>query len=126
MIIPVQTTDLEYKEVTGRRLNNFSQLQKFNILNDNDDHLYNIFINYEINTSVKDNDDYISYYDVDYNDWWENIAFQYYQNENLWWMVALTNDVVNPFEELNEGDSIKLIDRRWTYNIVKEVKALSG
>jgi len=122
----MEVTDKVYKEISGKRLNNFSQLQKFNILKNNNEYLYNIFINYEISDSVKNNEDYVSYYDVPHDEWWENVAYNYYENENLWWILALTNDVVNPFEELDTGESIKVIDRRWTYNIVKEVKSLSG
>lgn len=65
---PIEVTDLVYKEVSGRRLNNFSQLQKFNILKDGDSYLYNIFISYIIGDSVKNNEDYITYYDIDYNE----------------------------------------------------------
>lgn len=115
----------EYKEIRNRRLNNFSQLQQFSILTGEGDHFFNIFEGYRISEDVKDDEDYISYYSVDYGDWWDTIAYKYYENENLWWIVAMTNDVINPFEELNVGEYVKVIDRRWIYNIVKEVKSLS-
>lgn len=121
----INETDKEYKELRGKRLNNFSQLQKFSILRDEDEYLFNIFRNYEISTNVKDNVDYITLHYVDHNDWLENIAYDYYDNEYLWWIVAMTNDMVNPFEELEEGNQIKIIDSRWLYYIVKEVKSLS-
>lgn len=116
----------DYKEIRNRRLHNFSQLQGFNILKDGGDYFFNIFEGYKISEEVKDNEDWIVYHTVEHNDWWDTIAYKYYENENLWWIVALTNDVINPFEELNEGDYIKIIDRRWLYNIVKEVKSISG
>lgn len=126
MHVNIIETDKDYKEIRGNRLNNFSQLQKFNILREDNEYLFNIFRNYTISDSVKNNIDYVTMHYVDHNDWWENISYSYYENENLWWIVAMTNDVVNPFEELEEGEQIKVIDERWLYYIVKEVKALSG
>lgn len=119
-------TDKEYKEIENRRLNNFSQLQQFDILDHNGDYLFNLFQGYEIKDDIKDTEDYIIYHAVEHEDWWENIAYKYYENEKLWWVVAKTNDVINPFEELNTGEYIKVIDKRWLYSIVKEVKSLSG
>lgn len=121
-----KVTDKEYKELRGRRLNNFSQLQKFNILEERSEYFFNIFRVYEVRESVKNNVDYITLYYPNYNDWWENISYNFYENQYLWWVVAMTNDVVNPFEELEEGEQIKIIDGRWLYSIVKEVKSLSG
>lgn len=115
----------DYKEIIGQRLNNFSQLQKFNILVEDEEYFFNIFRSYTISDNVKSNVNYISLHYVDHDDWWENISYKYYENENLWWIVAMTNDIVNPFEELNVGEPVKLIDSRWLYNIVKEVKSLS-
>lgn len=121
----VTETDKEYKEIRGRRLNNFSQLQKFSILRENNEYLFNIFRSYTITDNVKNNIDYIVLRYVENDAWLENIAYNHYENENLWWVIAMTNDMVNPFEELEEGDQIKIIDERWLYYIVKEVKALS-
>lgn len=118
-------TDKEFKEITGIRLNNFSQLQKYDILREDDYYIFNIFKYFVIDDDIKENEEYLVYYDVDFDDWWENIASKYYENENLWWIVADANDVVNPFEELNQGETIKVIDRNLLYNIVKEIKTLS-
>lgn len=121
-----RVTDKDYKELRGRRLNNFSQLQKFNILEENNEYFFNVFRSFEIRDQVKNNIDYVTLYYPESNDWWENIAYENYNNQFLWWIVAMTNDVVNPFEELEEGVQIKIIDGRWLYSIVKEVKSLSG
>ena len=119
-----KVTDLTFKEITGKRLNNLSQLQKFDIFLEDQEYWYNIFSTYSISEEIKDNDDYITYHDAEDDDWWENIAYQYYDNDKLWWIIALTNDVVNPFEELTPGEQVKLIDGRWLYQIIKEVKNL--
>ena len=113
-----------FKEVTNNRLNNFSLLNQFRIFLDNNTYFWNIFDNYIVSDNVKNNENYISYYHVPHDCFWEDIADEIYDNENLWWIIAMTNNVNNPFEELNEGDIIKIIDKRFINDILKEVKNL--
>lgn len=115
-----------FREITNQRLRNTSLLHQFDILEDDEGNtLLNIWKNYSIPENVKDNEDVISYYDAEDTSWWENIAYEAYENENLWWIIALTNDVVNPFEELSTGDSVKVIDDTFLYEITKQVKNIS-
>lgn len=32
------------------------------------------------------------------NDTWTNLSYLYYNTINLWWLIAITNNVFNPFE----------------------------
>jgi len=122
----MERIDKKFKEITEYRLKNTSLLHQFNLLRDeNGNILLNIWKSYDIIDKIKNNEDYISYYDVNDNDWWDDISYDRYENENLWWVIALANDVINPFEELNSGDSIKTIDNRFLYQITKEVKNIS-
>ena len=115
-----------FREITNQRLRNTSLLHQFDILEDDEGNtLLNIWKNYSIPENIKDNEDVISYYDASDVSWWENIAYEAYENENLWWMISLTNDVVNPFEELSAGDSVKVIDDTFLYQIIKEIKNIS-
>lgn len=116
----------DFKNIVGWRLRNVSPLHQFNILKDEDENmLLNIWKNYSISDQIKDNEDYTTYYEVQDTDHWDNIAYQAYENENLWWIVALTNDVVNPFEELDSGESIKLVRDDFIYKIIKDIKNIS-
>jgi len=121
----VKKSDRDFKELTGNRLHNLSQLQKFEIWDDDGEYFYNIFEAYNIIDEIKNNEDYIIFHYVDHSDWWDTIAYKYYENEKLWWIVALTNDIINPFEELLVGDKIKIIDNRWLYKIIKNLKKTS-
>ncbi len=115
-----------FREITNQRLRNTSLLHQFDILEDDEGNtLLNIWKNYSIPENIKDNEDVISYYDASDTSWWENIAYEAYENENLWWIIALTNDVINPFEELSTGDSVKVIDDTFLYEITKQVKNIS-
>lgn len=115
-------SDKEFKRITGKRLHNLSQLQKFEIWEDEGEYFFNIFDSYNIIDEIKNDDDYVFYYYVEEDDWWDNIAYKFYENERLWWIIALTNDVINPFEELISASKIKIIDKRWLYKIVKDLK----
>lgn len=118
--------DKTFKKITGRRVSNTSLLNQFNILKDeNGDYLFNIWKNYKIDDEVKENEDNVSMYSVSDSDFWENIAYELYENENLWWVIAMTNDVVNPFEELTGGDQIKILKRELIYQVVKQLKRIS-
>ena len=120
----IRNSTKSFKEITGKRLGNFSLLNQFPILLENNEYFFNIFNNYSIDDNIKENENYISYYDVTPTDFWENIADTYYNNKYLWWLVAMVNDIVNPFEELNSGDTIKLLDGRFLTDIVKDLKSL--
>lgn len=111
-----------YKEITKKRLNNVSMLQMFEILKESGDYFLNIFNNYIITDDIKENDNYISYFDLPEEEWWDNISYLRYDNERLWWVVAMTNDIVNPFEEMENGDTIKVIDNKLLYNIITDIK----
>lgn len=122
----MEDSDKKFRELTNYRLRNTSLLHQFNILQDEDgNYLLNIWKSYSIPDDIKNNEDYTFEHDVDNNDWWDSIAYDYYENENLWWVVALTNDVVNPFEELTPGETIDILDDRFLYQVIKEIKNIS-
>lgn len=118
------THNESYRNVTNKKLSNTSQIKMFNILRDlQDDELFiNIFRSYVLNESVFDNERYYELHEVTSTDWFDSIAHEYYQNHNLWWLVAMTNNIVNPFEGLNEGDFIRVLKPEHIYKILKEIQ----
>ena len=80
-------------------------MKLFPILNDNGEHVYNIFRPYIPNKTIF-TDRNFDYTILSNGEWWENIAYDYYNNENLWWVLCITNKIVNPFEEINETDIV--------------------
>lgn len=119
-------TDKSYKESSGIRLDNVSFLNMFNVLFDTEqnDYMLNIFRNFVINEEMKNSENSNTYY-VDNADFWENISYNYYDNEKLWWTIALNNDVYNPFEELNEGEELRIIKERYILELLKDFKNIS-
>jgi hypothetical protein len=102
----IKTTTKKYEDINrGKYLDRSSFLRLLPILDDNGEHVYNIFRPYVPNEAIF-NDRNFDYTTLSNGEWWENIAYDYYANENLWWVLCVTNKVVNPFEEINEGDIV--------------------
>ena len=125
-LIPI--TDKSFKDLTDHILSNMSFLNLFNILEDQEDRekLLNIFRTYSLNEKVKGNTSFFETYEVDNDDWWDNIAYRFYGTPTLWWLIPLVNDVVNPFEEkLDPGQNLKIIRELYIYQLTKELRITS-
>jgi nucleoid-associated protein YgaU len=48
------------------------------------------------------------FYDVQPYDTLHKIAYLFFRNAELWWVVADFNDKIDPFEELVPGDVLRL------------------
>lgn len=118
----------DFYEVTGRRLSNSSILKLFNIVMDriNETTYLNIFNSYSINEDAINDAYFYEVYIVEENDWWENIAYKQYENPQLWWIIAMVNNINNPFEELSPGDRLKIIRKEYLYNILKEISEIGN
>lgn len=115
-----------FYDLTKFRLSNSSILNLFNIMQDSDDNKFvNFFRSYVFNDDVTTNIVFFDTYQVDNDDWWDTISYKYYGTPYLWWVVALTNNIMNPFEELNTGDDIKILKEQYIYQLLKEMKSIS-
>lgn len=122
----IQNIDTDFYELTGIRLKSVSQLQLFNILQDESNtQFFNIWRAYSINKRIKEEGSYFITYQVESDDWWDSIASKIYKNKNLWWIVALFNEVENPFEELIEGKTLYILKSEYLYTLLKEIKSIS-
>ena len=123
----VEKVDETFYEATGTRLLNTSQLKLFNILRDtvDDEKFLNIFRAYSINSSILADTTFYTTYQVGHDEWWDNISYALYGTPRLWWVLALMNDVVNPFEELVEGTNIKVLRAEYLYTLFKELEGIA-
>lgn len=116
-------------ELTGNNLQNTSMLKLFNILLDEDREtkFMNIFKTLRVNTDVKTDIYSFDTYEVegDAQAFWDNISYDLYGTPFLWWIVALFNDIVNPFEELEPGENLSVLKADYLYNIFKDIDTLS-
>lgn len=123
----VEKTNTSYFEETGIKLSNTSQLKLFPIFLDNDREtkFLNLFRSYKLNEDVQTDVVFFGSYEVSNDEFWDDIAYKLYGIPQLWWVIALINNVVNPFEELSDGDNIKILKEDYIYNLVKDLEELS-
>lgn len=115
-----------FEEITGQDLSNVSQLKLFNILQDeNGEKLQNIWRSYSLNEEVTEETIFYNTYEMQDDEWWENIAYTFYETPNLWWVLCIMNNVQNPFEEINPGDETKILRANYLYQLIKEMEIIS-
>ena len=116
----------DFYTLTGNRLSNSSFLRLFNILEDeNYNKFMNVFRSYVLNEDMTRNTVFFYTYDVEADDWWDNISNKYYGTPYLWWTICLMNNIANPFEDLIEGMQLKIIKSDYIYYLIKEIKNIS-
>jgi len=106
-------------------LSNNSRLHMFDVIkNDDTGYYFNIFKNYTMPDSLKNNTKLYSVYTVDNDDWWDNISAHWYNTSELWWLVCFTNDIVNPFEDIYPGKILKIFNKNYFSIIMNELKEI--
>lgn len=120
-------TDENFTELTGKDINNFSFMRLFNILLDEDREtkFMNIFRSYILNDSVFTETALFNTYEVANGEFWDNIAYNIYETPYLWWILAILNNTVNPFEELEDGQFLKVLRSDFVYTIVKDMERIA-
>jgi len=126
MAAVTEKLDTTYYDETGRRMNSTSFLNLFDILLDTDrsTKFMNIFKSYVVNDQVTTDILYYDSYEVEDDAWWDDISWRLYETPHLWWVIALMNDVVNPFEELEAGDNIIVLKPDYLYTVLKDIERL--
>jgi len=61
-------------------------------------------------------------YTTTYTDTWYSIAYKYYNNLNLWWIICLYNKEINPFKQLKSNTSIKLLKPQYVSLVLSELQ----
>lgn len=111
---------------TGNRLSSISSLKLYPILLDDDREtkFLNLFRSYRLNEDVISDVVFYDTYEVSNDEYWDDIAFNVYGIPQMWWVVALINNVVNPFEELTEGDTLKILKESYVYTLMNDMDNL--
>jgi len=118
-----------FYELTGHELRTTTLIRLFNILLDEDRLTYflNIFKSLRVNQNIMTNIALFDTYEVEgeREAWWDNISYDIYGTPYLWWVIALFNDVTNPFEELVEGTNLKVLKPEYLYTLFKDMDNIS-
>lgn len=101
-----------------RRLPVHSFLQAFPVIYDTSDRerFINVFRSVSKREDVQESFMFEEFI-VQEDDWLDLISARYYGTPNLWWLVAILNDITNPFECLDEGTSVKLLKNMYLFMI---------
>lgn len=120
-------TEKTFFELTGNQISNISQLKLFNILLDEDRQtkFMNIFRVARVNVDVTKDTLFFDTLPVEDADFWDNIAYRLYEVPQLWWILGLMNNTVNPFEELDPGELITVLKEQYVYTLTKDLENLS-
>lgn len=99
----------------------FSNLENvFNVYKDEDDkYFYNMLRTVNIPEDL--DPQYYDVYTIRYGDMWPTLAWKFYQNVNLWWLICATNQIDNATENPKTGDNIKIIKEGYVTEILNSL-----
>lgn len=83
---------------------------------------YNIFSKYKLMDKYKKNSIFYQEYIIAEDDRWDIIANKFYGSTNLWWIIALYNDVKDPFQYLQKGNKLKIIQPQYLSDILLAIR----
>lgn len=120
-------TEKSFGEITGNDKNKFSFLRLFNILldEDRDTKFLNIFRSYIIDEDALRDISFFETYEVSNGEYWDNVSYNLYDSPYLWWVIALLNNITNPFEELSDGDALNVLKDDYVYQLVTDLEKIA-
>lgn len=120
-------TDKSFAELTGNDKNKFSFLRLFNTLLDEDREtkFLNIFRSYIINEDSLRDMSFFESYEVSNGEYWDNVSYNLYNSPYLWWIIALLNNITNPFEELSDGDQLNVLRDDYVYQLISDLEKIA-
>lgn len=78
----------------------------------------NIFVKYKLIEVYKSNIQFYFEYEIAPGDRWDLLANKWYGSPNLWWVIAIFNNVIDPFEQLQSGNVLKMIKLTYVPDIL--------
>lgn len=119
--------DKSFSELTGVEKNSFSFLRLFNILLDNDREtkILNIFRSYIIDDAILKDVSFFETYETSNGEYWDNVSYNLYKTPFLWWLIALLNDIENPFESLEDGDQLIVLRDDYVYQLISDLEKIA-
>lgn len=126
----IEKTETKISKELNTRINSSSQLHLYPVMYDqnNNEKFLNIFRFYEVDLSDKKNSSYIAPYpyECEDDDWFDNISATHYEISELWWCICLINSIQNPFEEIEEGKLLHILNPQKLFQLYKEIDHISG
>ncbi len=120
-------TEKSFGELTGNEKNKFSFIRLFNTLLDEDREtkFLNIFRSYVIDESSLRDISFFESYEISNGEYWDNVSYNLYRTPYLWWVIALLNNITNPFEELTDGGELNVLRDDYVYQLVSDLEKIA-
>jgi hypothetical protein len=120
-------TSKTFFELTGVEKNTYSFLRLFNTLLDEDREtkFLNIFRSYIANEDIFSDISFFQTYEVSNGEYWDNVSYNLYNTPFLWWVIALLNNIANPFEELEDGDILNVLREDYVYQLTADLEKIA-
>lgn len=123
----IKTTDKKYIDITRQRLSTSSRLNTYNIfrITETNQYFLNMFRSFEIVGDVKTDNRYFTVVTALEDEWWDNISYQHYGTSYYWYLLCELNDIINPYEELVAGQTVKVLKQSYLYEVFKNMNNIS-
>jgi len=117
-----------FYQLTNHFLSNSSELNLFPIIFDQatNEYFLNIFRCYVLNKDVQSNILFYLTHEVSDSDWFDTISNRYYGTPSLWWIIAMINSMINPFEDLTPGTNLKILRPEYIYQVLREMESIAA
>ena len=123
----MQKSESSFQTITGHTLRQSSHLNLYPVYNDTiDDETYlNIFRAYVINDEVQEDVIFYDIHEITNDGWWDNISYSFYNDVSYWWVIVMMNDIQNPFEEIVDGQQIKVLKGNQIVKLLDDMRGIS-
>jgi hypothetical protein len=106
--------------MASNNLKSFSNL--FNKIEYSGEEARNIFVRYNLVEKLQSNVDFFENYIISDEDRWDSLAYKFYGSYNLWWVIAVFNDIKDPLEEFQTGQTLKIIKPEFLPNLLVAIR----
>lgn len=108
--------DVAVKKLSAQNLENlFYVFQK-----DNGQYYYNILKT--VNFPEDINPNLYTTYETKPKDTWPLIAYNFYKDVRLWWLICSSNNIINPVKQPAPGTILKILNVDSVRNILNTIK----
>jgi hypothetical protein len=123
----IKKSDKKFVDVSKQRLGTSSRLNIYNIfrVTETNQHFLNHFRSFEIIDDIKNDNRYFDVVKALEDEWWDNISYQHYGTSYYWYLLCELNDIVNPYEQLDAGQVVKVLKQTYLYGIFRGMKEIS-
>lgn len=123
----IKQSDKTYIEISKQRLSSVSRLNIYNIfrITETNQTFLNHFRSFEILDDIKNDNRYFDVIEAGDTEWWDNISHEQYGSAYYWFILCEMNDIVNPYEEIEKGQKIKVLKIDYLYEIFRDMKEIS-